>query len=256
MLFQPLLRQDNAMKKPLLFLAILLSGGWIVLGWDNDPFAHAPVGYIAQEPLQSPADIGPFTFKDYAFFSHSYTITPKASYWVQARVLHKRRYYTDRYSGSLVPYDLGLGWKNMSDPVLLSDHYVFDHKSDTSGGRFLWTSWKTEKGGAPIVPPADKGDPMSQLSNNHIIPANKKVFRQLAHTKAGDMVALRGYLVEISDPATPNWKWTTSLTRNDTSTHWGGNNTSCETLFVTEVSKITSTAPLTFEEAEEGFLPF
>ncbi|MDX9690304.1 MAG: hypothetical protein EOM37_03970 [Proteobacteria bacterium] len=244
------------MKKKILFLAILLFGGWVALGWDNNPFAHAPIGYLMQEPVQGPADIAPFIFQDYAFSPHSYRITPKASYWIQARVLHKRRYYSDKYKGSLVPYDLGLGWKNMSDPVLLSDHYVFDHKSDTVGGRFLWTSWKTGKDGKPIVPPADKGDPMAQLSNNHLIPANVKVFNQLAHVKAGDMVALRGYLVEIEDPTNPYWKWTTSLTRNDTSTHWGGNNTSCETIFVTEVMRITSTTPLTFVDEKEGFRLF
>ena len=220
-----------------------------------DPFLHAPSGVIGEEPTQAATDRGAFDFTDYGFFAQTYRIAPLAAYDVKGRVLHKRRYYADKYSGDLIPFDLALGWRHLSDRSLLHEFFEFDHRADTGGGRFLWMNWKTGEAGAVRPPPAGIGDPMTQISNNHLIPSTKTVFRQLGAIKAGDLVRLKGYLVKVTDATRPDWEWKSSLTRTDTSTHWGGNNTSCETLFVTSIESILSVEPLRTAPMPEWFWP-
>jgi len=226
----------------LLLLGVLTVGLWL---WSaRDPFVNALPGVIVSEPVQTNTEVPPFDFLSFEWIPTTYHITPIANYDIQARVLHTKRFYSDRFVAGLIPFDVGLGWQVMSDPSLLGTYFSFDHKGDTGGGRILWTSWQTDKDGNPRVPPPELGDTMGLLSNNHLIPANKKIFRQLAGVRAGDLVRLHGFLVNISKPTEPSWQWRTSVTRSDTSTHWGGDNTSCETLFVTKAEIITSIDPL------------
>lgn len=233
-------------------LLLLVALGGLFWWWgQRDPFAHAPVGYIEQEPKQADSNMAPFDMRDYSLLGHVFHIAPKASYDISGRVLHTRRYFSEKYTGSLVTFDLGLGWKSMSDSTILSEYFRFDHWAETSGGRFL--TWQYGFDGKGL--PAGLGDFNQQLSNNHIIPADKKVFRQLSKVKAGDLIRLHGYLVEITDRERPEWKWITSTTRSDTSTHWGGNNTSCETIYVTSVERIISTHPYLAEPMPEAFWP-
>ncbi len=244
------------MKRIILFgLLAALGFLWFQQG-TSDPFWDAPSGIIQLEPLQSAVDIGSFDMVDYGFFPHTFQITPRANYDIMARLLHKRLYLSDKYEGDLIPYDLAFGWGAMSDTDILSSFFLFDHKPDTFGGRMLWVTWQLNKGEDSKAFPASIGDPMQQVSNNHVIPANKAVFRQLAALKTGDMVRLRGYLVDITDKQRIGWHWGSSLTRQDTATHWGGNNTNCETIYVTGVEKILSLDPLIIEPAPEFFWPF
>ena len=51
----------------------------------------------------------------------------------------------------------------------------------------------------------------SHVSNNHLIPANPGVKKQLMRVNRGDVVTLEGYLVELSRP--DGYRWSSSLSR-------------------------------------------
>ena len=51
-------------------------------------------------------------------------------------------------------------------------------------------------------------------ANMHMIPANDDVADALDEVRVGNVVSLRGYLVEAR--AGDGWRWRSSLTRNDT----------------------------------------
>jgi hypothetical protein len=57
-----------------------------------------------------------------------------------------------------------------------------------------------------------------------MIPASGEVARQLKSVRAGNMVHLKGYLVEVTSPQ--GFRWKSSLTREDT----GGG--ACELILV------------------------
>ena len=71
--------------------------------------------------------------------------------------------------------------------------------------RFL--NWKIDR--LPV--PANQA--MQMVSNMHIIPANPEIAKQIKHVKRGDLVRLKGELVEIKDK---DMVWTSSLTPTDT----------------------------------------
>ncbi len=57
-----------------------------------------------------------------------------------------------------------------------------------------------------------------------MIPSSDAIARRLKAVKAGDIVQIRGYLVQVA--AQDGWSWRSSLTRDDT----GGG--ACELIFV------------------------
>jgi hypothetical protein len=51
-------------------------------------------------------------------------------------------------------------------------------------------------------------------ANMHMIPASGEIERRLKSIRAGNMVHLKGFLVEVT--AQEGWRWKSSLTRDDT----------------------------------------
>ncbi len=68
-------------------------------------------------------------------------------------------------------------------------------------------------------------------SNNHLVPADSRIRRQINSIKTGDHIRLKGYLINIDGTASngSTFYWYSSTTRSDTGNH------SCELIYVTEV---------------------
>lgn len=64
----------------------------------------------------------------------------------------------------------------------------------------------------------------THTANMHMIPANDEIARQLKSIRAGNMVHLKGFLVEVTGK--DGFRWKSSLTRTDT----GGG--ACELILV------------------------
>lgn len=160
-----------------------------------------------QEPIQNTLELPkPFEYKEHA-------ITPLANYSVTGVVLSTKRYRFDR-EASLSPVDIAVGWKHMSDAEVLNKLKIDQ--------RHRWYIWR-----APEGYPIQKELIERSSANEHCVPATPQIKKALLKIKKHDLVTIKGYLISAEKQ---NWKWTSSLTRNDT-----GSN-SCELIWVTEVS--------------------
>src|SRR6516162_3449010 len=169
---------------------------------------HPPDGPIApDEPQQTDVEAAPVTMLG------RWRLTPQARYDITARILGREDYHFDLLS-DLIPEDLALGWGPMSDNRILRLFEI------TQGARFY--SW-IPKQALPIPRQAV----VEHSANTHVIPADTVVARQLKHLRVGQVVHLRGSLVNgvRDDGAYIN----TSLTRSDSGPG------SCEVLLVEQV---------------------
>lgn len=175
-----------------LVLALIAFGAWKT--FSSAEVVHAPGQIAPRNPIQSSAS------PSAPINSGVYTLEPLANYEIEARVLGREPYRSGR-EAELSPLDLALGWGAMSDSAVLA------HLSISQGGRFYFYRWQNE---API--PSD--EIAEHSANTHLIPANDQVREALDAVRVGQVVRLRGQLVEAS--AADGWRWRSSLTRNDT----------------------------------------
>lgn len=139
----------------------------------------------------------------------------RAEYAVSGLVLSSTRYRLGR-TAALAPFDLALGWGRMTEPA------VIDRLDISQSGR--WYFWRYRGD-----PPLPLHEIETSSANLHLIPADAAVARALRRTSAGQLITLRGYLVELR--AADGWQWRSSLNREDTG------DGSCELLYVQAVGR-------------------
>ncbi len=114
------------------------------------------------------------------------------------RILGSKIYTSDEQA-KFSPIDYAVSWGLFAEPEIAR------HISVNQYDRFL--NWKIDR--LPV--PAEQA--MQMVSNMHIIPATPQIAKQIQNVKRGDLVRLKGELVEIKDK---NLVWTSSLTPTDT----------------------------------------
>ncbi len=134
---------------------------------------------------------------DYAY--EGYQIESLEPFELKGRVLSRKNYSSGR-EAELSPTDLAMGWGEMQD----REHV----KALEVSQRNRWFYWKAER--LPIPKPRLT----SQMSNIHIIPANRRVAAALQDLKADSLVHLQGALVAVE--GADGWRWRSSLSRTDT----------------------------------------
>jgi len=184
--------------------------GLVILGlfylWSGSEISRA-LGVLApDEPYQK--EVHSARFRE----MNGYRIELLASFDIRARVIATERYWFDRGS-ALSPVDLVLGWGAMSDSAVLQQISV------SQGGRFY--RWWVKSLSVP------RRAIETQSANMHMIPASGEIARQLQSIRAGNMVHLKGYLVEVTSKQ--GFRWKSSLTRTDT----GGG--ACELILVESI---------------------
>jgi len=190
--------------KPIAALLLCIVG---VAGmWSSRPIKREPGILAADEPHQYETQQQPFTFKDYE-------LTPQASYDIEARVLSVENYIVDA-GAKLAPVDFAVGWGPMSDTAVLK-HFKVDQ-----GARF-YTIY-------PDNEAIDLDTALKHSANMHLIPADDMVRHELKKIKAGNIVTLHGWLVNVS--RSDGFMWHSSLTRNDTG------DGACELMFVNSLT--------------------
>lgn len=186
------------------FLAALVAGALFpVLPASSATFGPEPI--VLDDPIQKNLD-APGT----PIEKNGYLITPLAEFQAQARVLSAKHYSEDR-EAALVPVDLALGWKRMSEDDVLERIEI------RQNGRFYF--WKTN------AFPIPRAEIETQSTNMHLIPADEIIEESLKSVQPGEIVVFNGYLVEAR--AKDNWRWRSSLTRSDTG------DGACELVYVT-----------------------
>jgi hypothetical protein len=172
---------------------IVLSKAWGQ--WQHRAIDPADGAIAPNEPLQADVQGAP------AIVLERWTLTPRASYDITARVLGREDYHFDPIS-DLAPLDLALGWGPMSDNRVLQAFRI------SQGARFY--SWRPVTGLLPI----ETREVTQYSANTHIIPADAAVAAKLARLRlAGEVVHLTGLLVDgVRDDG---MTIRTSLTRTD-----------------------------------------
>ena len=180
----------DTFKLILALVAIVIGAGSML---SNRPVERAPGVLAPGDPLQQElAGAAPLRHQDYE-------LTPRAAFSLDARVLSAETYRWDG-GADLAPVDLALGWGPMSDSAMLERFKV------TQGARF-YTLY-------PQDDTVDLGLALRHSANMHLIPASEAVRRTLESAREGQVVSLRGQLVDAARP--DGFTWRTSLTREDT----------------------------------------
>lgn len=176
--------------KPLLAIVICCVGVAGMLS--GRPIERAPGVLVDAEPLQRAIEAAPFAVGEFE-------LTPRASYDISARVLSVEPYRMDG-GAKLSPLDFAVGWGPMSDSAVL------EHFRISQGARFF-TLYPDETA-------IDLATALRGSANMHLIPATARVRGMLGKVRRGNVVRLRGFLVNVRGPN--GYAWNSSLTRDDT----------------------------------------
>ena len=155
------------------------------------------------------------------------TISYKCSYDIEALVVHTKEYpESDDMADTLSPLDLALAWGKVAE---MNEEIDFGWEQSDRHCRVgaLQQEDVDKLGGVDAI--------TASFSNNHIIPAEKCVEKQLLSIRRGDRVRLRGYLVNVDGyDRTKNRGacWYSSISRTDVGQG------ACEVFYVTNVDII------------------
>ncbi|MDA0822564.1 MAG: hypothetical protein O3C28_09100 [Proteobacteria bacterium] len=175
-----------------MFIGLIIFGAW--QHWNDEPL-DLPLGVVApDEPVQIGVE------KNSVYVQGNYELKALAKFDIEARVLGKEIYHADRES-ELAPVDLALGWGAMSDSSVLEKLAI------SQGRRFYHYRWEAE-------PPRPPQEIAKHSANMHLIPTSSGLAEKMKNIRVGQVVHIVGQLVEARAP--DGWRWTSSLTSNDT----------------------------------------
>ena len=194
------------MKRSILALAGLVLLAWylfsspisVPLAEDLARMVDRPTGFeyavsIDAPPLQTNFQQRPtIDVADYRF-------TLMADFQLEARVLGRKDYRRDA-GARLAPIDLALGWGAMARPEIIEQFDIRQRR------RFYF--WRADDY------PIPRQEIIASSANMHLIPASPEVLDALKRAGQGDVVRLRGYLVNVD--RNDGWRWRTSMVRTDT----------------------------------------
>lgn len=125
-------------------------------------------------------------------------LLPVAEFETRGRVLNVERFKPYQSLVNWVPglrpatHDIGLGYGPMSDSVNV-ERFTFAHEGVSNGLRALFARPRnamTQQEFDALAP---------HITNVHVIPANDAVYAQLRRVKQGELITLRGLLVNVRD---------------------------------------------------------
>lgn len=211
--------QTNRRIPLLIFLVLALSTGWLSSYLHSDGTRRSLAGL--PEPVQTQAQ-GSITKQ---IDGYSVEITYRFNYTIDALVVSTRNYDGDTLADKLAPVDLGLAWGKVA---------AFNGSIDFNWDQHdRWIYWHVDDI-ADLAPVGTNADVDRQYSNNHSIPADNSVKKQLEQIKRGDRVKLEGYLVDVyaTHPDGSWFEWNTSESRLDSG------DGACEVFYITKIENI------------------
>jgi len=178
--------------------------------WDGPEPRTAPGPLVVDEPEQYEVSQRQWQFKDVQ-------VTALASFRVRARVLLTEHYWWGN-DAAVSPVDLTLGWRLMSNQEVLDGLHLYRMRR-----AYAWTARNNRL-------PAAGEEINSHAANMHMVPATEELAGRLRSIHRGDLVDIRGYLIEIKFPNGGVWR--SSLSRTDSG------NGACELVWVNDLTKL------------------
>lgn len=189
-------------------IAVLIAGFLLYSHQSNSWINYDKSVTVSKLPVQVETTKAPFEYK-------GFTLTPLAAFQIEARLLSKRKYLLGN-EAKLAPVDYALGWGPMSN------HNVLKEIDISQSNRWYFYQYK--------IPPISPDEIITHSGNMHLIPATASIARKIKSIRRGEIIALKGYLVNVS--AKDGWHWHSSLSRTDTGSG------SCEVVWVEELEKL------------------
>jgi hypothetical protein len=175
---------------PWLIAALALLGFWRL--YSTRDIHQSPGVLAAADPVQRSIDSAPLIERG------EFRLQPRADFDATVRILRREEYSLGAMA-SLVPTDFAVGWGRMSDSAVLERIEI------SQANRFYF--WRTQDW------PLDREEIESHSANWHVIAANDAVRSVLDGLRAGNVVQLRGRLVDVEGR---EGSMPTSLSRSDT----------------------------------------
>lgn len=173
------------------------------------------------EPTQTATTTKPFTS---SAKGHTYQIEPVYDYEIYGLVVSD--HHSDAWYDS--DHESWNDYLNTKDIcVIWGTNVLNPHLSKLNFSHGTWTCYVSTKSGE-----AWQSFNLNQLSNNHIIPANKEIEKLVSNSNVGDEIRIKGHLVNYSVNNGPQRK--TSTVRTDKE------NGACEIIYVTEFTTLSS----------------
>lgn len=146
----------------------------------------------------------------------------KYEYDIKALVVSEKSYSGLGIDDRLAPKDVALAWGKVAE---YNDRIDFNWRQ--SGRWYMWSASSYDE----IAPVGGESGINTSSSNNHLIPANNVIKREIKKIKRGDYVEIKGYLVDIngSNSGDGSFYWDSSKSREDTG------DGSCEVIYVTDI---------------------
>ena len=183
----------------------------VALFWDGPEPRTPPGVLVPDEPEQEAIESKhQWRYKDAE-------VTALANFRVRARVLLTAHYWWGREADAS-PVDLTLGWRLMSNQEILDGLHIYRMRR-----AYAWSARSNRL-------PASVEDITAHSANMHMIPSTDDIAARLREIRRGDLVDIRGFLVEIKYPDGGTWR--SSLSRTDTG------NGACELVWVNELNKL------------------
>ena len=196
----------KTLKSWLVVLLVLISLGYFTRN-KLEQKRLARYGTVAEQPVQESTDAP-------VMQRLGYEIEPVARYKIRAKVLSIERYRMG-HEADLSPVDFVLGWGPMSDNAVTKQLNI------TQGDRWYQYSWSD-------APPIDPAIIVRTSANTHLVPADDNIKAQLFKVRSGEIVNLKGYLINVKN--SDGMTWRSSLTREDSGAG------ACELMWITEVA--------------------
>jgi hypothetical protein len=142
--------------------------------------------------VQPVGDAAPITV------AHGGALLPVARFETRGRVLNIERFKPYQSLVNWIPglrpatHDIGLGYGPMSDTINV-ERFDFAHEGVSHGLRALFARPRE------AMSPQDFESLAPHITNVHVIPATDAVYSQLRRVKTGELVTLRGLLVDVRD---------------------------------------------------------
>lgn len=171
----------NPMKK--LILIVIVFFAWKHFYYVGSAPDLGPGIMASGLPFQTQPPVSTFRRDEFIF-------SPFSEYEVEARVLSIKRYYFDEQA-RLSPADFVLGWGKMSDSSVTDEIDISQDDRDYE--------WESD------TMPISKDEINSNSINMHIIPENEKIAHRIKEVRNGDLIQIKGYLVNVR--STAGWKW-------------------------------------------------
>ncbi len=149
-------------------------------------------------------------------------IQPKYAYTLEGLVTHTKDYDGDTPPNNISPKDIAVAWgkvaeynKKIDFKWSQNNRFAYNEISNSDADKYL--------GGASHAG--------AQFSNNHLIPANSDVAKEVDMIRSGDHIIIEGYLVNTTfyREGKVYSRWNSSTTRYDSGDH------ACEIIYVTNV---------------------